>query len=238
MTGVAVQQTSVIQICSVAGVASRVMDPQIRVTMKRLVLLLSAVSVLGVLLSACDQNPAAPEPRAVALTEPALPYGKATRHGLFRHRGAGWVQDSAKTSTGKVIRGATLEFLENQNTDRIPLRNGVTFGYRYWLKFPPDQKQVSFKRVLVHPEMNLPDGTKVTRSERKLGKKTTHGIVTSIDAYALSEDYELVEGDWIFQLWYENKMLAEQKFTTYWPHREQAPAAPARPETGNQASGT
>ena len=68
--------------------------------------------------------------------------------------------------------------------------------------------------------MILPDDSSVTRSERNIGKGTTNGIVTSIDAYALSEDYELVEGEWIFQLWHENKMLAEQRFTTYWPAEE------------------
>jgi hypothetical protein len=51
----------------------------------------------------------------------------------------------------------------------------------------------------------------------KIGKRTTHGIVTSIDAYALSENYELVEGEWAFQLWYGDEILAEQKFTAYWP---------------------
>jgi len=38
--------------------------------------------------------------------------------------------------------------------------------------------------------MTLPDGSKVIRSERTIRKKATHKIVTAIDAYALSEDYE------------------------------------------------
>lgn len=185
--------------------------------MNRLFFPLVAVSLLGGALIACDQQPTVDEPSIVEPDEQDLPHGKATRYGLFRERGKGWVQDSSKTSTGKVVRGATLEFLEEENSERIPLRKGVHFGYRYWLKFPPDQKRVSFKRVLIHPEMTLPDGSKVTRSERSIGKKTTHGIVTSIDAYALSEDYELVEGEWVFQLWHQDKMLAEQKFTTYRP---------------------
>lgn len=68
--------------------------------------------------------------------------------------------------------------------------------------------------------MTLPNGSKVIRSERTIRKKATHGIVTAIDAYALSEDYELVEGEWTFQLWHGDKMLAEQKFTTYWLEEE------------------
>ena len=45
----------------------------------------------------------------------------------------------------------------------------------------------------------------------------THGIVTAIDAYALSENYELVEGEWIFQLIWKDELLVEQRFMTYVP---------------------
>lgn len=185
--------------------------------MKNLIYLLLAVTIPGILLFGCDQQPANDEAFAAQRVGQNLPYGKATKYGLFRERGAGWIQDSAKTGTGKVIRGATLEFVED--TNRVPLRTGVTFGYRYWLKFPPDQNRASLRRVLIHPEMTLPNGSKVSRSERNIGKKTTHGIVTSIDAYALSEDYELVEGEWVFQLWSEDRLLAEQIFTSYWPEK-------------------
>jgi len=51
--------------------------------------------------------------------------------------------------------------------------------------------------------------------------------VTALDAYALSEDYELVEGDWTFQLWYQGQLLIEQKFTTYWPEEEKPAHPPA-----------
>jgi len=122
----------------------------------------------------------------------------------------------ANATTGTLIRGSTLEFTED-NTERIALRKGVRFGYRYWLKLPPEQKRPSLTRVLIHPEMILPDGSTVNRSERTITQNATHGIVTAIDAYALSEDYELVEGEWIFQLWYNEHKLVEQKFITFKP---------------------
>ena len=188
------------------------------ILVKRLTLVLLAVYLPGGTLVGCDQQPAVTEDTVATQVEQGLPRGKVTKFGLFRERGKGWVQDDTNASTGKVIRGATLDFTED--THRVPLRKGVVFGYRYWLKFPSLENQVSFRRVLIHPQMILPDGSKVTRSERKIGKGTTHGIVTSIDAYALCEDYELVAGEWIFQLWHEEKMLAEQKFTTYLPAKE------------------
>lgn len=146
----------------------------------------------------------------------AFPMGKSTRYGLFKQRIRGRVVTDPDTSTGKLIRGSTLEFV-GENTGQIPLRKGVRFGYRYWLKLPPDQKRHSLKRVLIHPEMTLPDGTTVSRSERTINRHATHGIITAIDAYALSEDYELVEGEWIFQLWFHEHKLVEQKFIVYTP---------------------
>ena len=146
--------------------------------------------------------------------EAVYPFGKSTRYGLFKQRLNGRVIKDPDTNTGKLIRGSTLEFA-GDDTERVPLRPGVRFGYRYWLKLPPDQKRYSLKRVLIHPEMTLPDGSTVSRSERTINKHATHGIVTAIDAYAFNEDYELVEGEWIFQLWYNEYMLLEQKFITF-----------------------
>lgn len=188
--------------------------------MQRLLFLLLAGFLAG-----CDQPPVATQTQAASIdeqqppdnrVEPGIPRGKATRYGMFKERIKGRLLQDPNAGTGKVIRGSTLEFIEG-DTRRIPLRKGVRFGYRYWLKVNPDQQRPAFRRVLIHPVMTLPDASKVSRSERTITKKATHGIVTAIDAYALSEDYELVEGDWTFQLWYQDKLLVEQTFTTYWP---------------------
>ncbi len=40
------------------------------------------------------------------------------------------------------------------------------------------------------------------------------GSAVALKGYGLQEDYELVEGDWIFQLWYDHRMLVEQRFQT------------------------
>jgi len=141
------------------------------------------------------------------------PWGKVTEYGLFLEANSGALINKADTPTGKAILGAVLEF--DKRTDRVPLKTGVIFGYRYWLKIPSGPYWAELRRVLIHPPMLLPDGSITTRSERVLRKRTIQGIVTTIDAYALNEDYELVEGDWVFQLWYGEDKLTEQRFTTY-----------------------
>ena len=179
-----------------------------------------------------SRQPGAQEARINRQVTPVKPRGKATRYGLFRERGRGSARKDESTSTGKLIRRPKLQFVEQ--TERIPLRRGVYFGYKYWLKIEPDQTRANLRRILIHPEMLMPDGSRVSRSERALRKRTTHGIVTALDVYALSEDYELVEGDWTFQLWYKDDLLVEQTFTTYWPEDDADPAQePSAPDTGN-----
>jgi len=182
--------------------------------------------------TADSRQPGIQEGKPEIQVTPGIPRGKVTRYGLFRERGKGWARQDEDTSTGKLIRKAKLAFVEQ--TERIPLRKGVYFGYKYWLKIEPDQSRANLRRVLIHPEMTMPDGSKVSRSERTIKKRTTHGIVTALDGYALSEDYELVEGDWTFQLWYEDNLLVEQTFTSYWPEETTDPAQePSAPDAGD-----
>jgi hypothetical protein len=86
--------------------------------------------------------------------------------------------------------------------------------------------------VLKHPEFKLPDGTTSTGSDFMINNKLERGEVFAYDAYALNEDYEMVEGEWTFQIWYQDKMLVEQKFTTYWPEDDE------HPETNDSSGST
>ena len=101
-----------------------------------------------------------------------------------------------------------------EETDRVPLKLGVHFGYRYHLQFPTDVRAVDLKRVMLHPPLTRPDGTSVTRSERTLRKRVYQGFVTGVDGYAFHEPYELAQGEWVFQLWYRDRLLVEQRFET------------------------
>jgi hypothetical protein len=54
-------------------------------------------------------------------------------------------------------------------------------------------------------------------SDFTINKKLESWEVFAYDAYAFNEDYEMVEGEWTFQIWYGDEMLIEQTFETYWP---------------------
>jgi len=63
--------------------------------------------------------------------------------------------------------------------------------------------------------MTLPDGSFSTGSDRLIRGKISSSQVIAYTGYDLDEDYELVERDWVFEIWYQDKMVIEQKFTTY-----------------------
>ena len=93
-------------------------------------------------------------------------------------------------------------------------------AYQYRLSNLPGTRTVKLRRVLKHPEFKLPDGTTSTGSDFMINKKLERGEVFAYDVYAFNEDYEMVEGEWIFQIWFEDKKLIEQTFTTYWPEQD------------------
>ena len=94
-------------------------------------------------------------------------------------------------TTGKSLKSLTLEFVKQ--AERIPLVKGTYLGFQYRIsKFPPeleDTRVIELRRVLIHPEMTLPDGSTTTGSDYTVSRKIKLGQVNSYDAYGFHEDY-------------------------------------------------
>jgi hypothetical protein len=150
------------------------------------------------------------------------PRGRVFEHGIYNALRKGRPRDELTANTGKVMNRPVLELREQ--TDRIPLVKDTYFAYRYRLMgFPKEEAKkpaIELRKVLVHPEMTLPDGSRSTGSERVFKGRAFAGQVLGFDGYAFNEDYELVEGDWTFQIWFRDHLLVEQTFTMYWPEEE------------------
>ena len=150
------------------------------------------------------------------------PRGRVFEYGIYNALRKGRPRDEITANTGKVINKPVLELAEQ--TDRIPLVKDTYFAYRYRLlnlpKYVVMKPVVELRKVLVHPEMTLPDGSTATGSDRVFKGRTSAGQVIGFDGYAFNEDYELVEGEWTFQIWYQDQMLVEQTFTMYWPEAD------------------
>ncbi len=190
-------------------------------------------------LTACDNTPdaSAPIPRfgddtamtatadsSGGETTPAATRAHVFQFGLYKATAAGQLIDSSSTNTGKVVRKPTLEHVSM--TDRVPLLKGTYFGYQYRLfKLPPAVAIKPFmplRKVLIHPPMTLPDGSTTTGWDRTFTGRVETQQVMGFDGYGFHEDYELVEGEWIFQLWYEDEKLIERRFVSYRPDVAQA----------------
>lgn len=161
--------------------------------------------------------------KAVESPKPAveakITRGTVFEYGIYNPQRKGRVLGSLETNTGKVVRKPVLEFSET--TDRIPLVKDTYFAYRYRITDLPKEvakKPVAdLRKVLIHPEMTLPDGSTSAGWDRTFRSRISVGQVIAFDGYAFNEEYELVEGDWTFQIWFKDQMMVEQKFTTYWP---------------------
>lgn len=146
--------------------------------------------------------------------------GKVARPGLYRLVRSAGVVDSPITSTGKAVSKPVVQLVKT--TERIPLIKGAQMylQYRLWY-FPNQPAYVDLRRVLKHPAMTLPDGSVSTGSDFMVKRKISSNQVIAYTGYGLDEDYELVEGDWSFEIWYQDEKLIEQKFTTYKPEKEE-----------------
>jgi hypothetical protein len=170
----------------------------------------------AVITTAADPADAQAEVVPEAVADPS---GHVFEYGVYSVLRKGRVRDEITANTGKVINKPVLDLAEQ--TDRIPLVKGTYFAYRYRILDLPKEVAIKpvaeLRKVIIHPEMTLPDGTTATGSDRTFKARTSARKVVGFDGYAFNEDYELVEGDWTFQIWFQDQMLVEQIFTMYWP---------------------
>jgi len=141
---------------------------------------------------------------------------KVIKAGLFKVIRSGGLVNSTNTSTGKAISKPVIQMVKTSN--RIPLIKDahMSLQYRIW-NLPDQPAYIKLKRVLKHPPITLPDRSVSTGSEYMITSKVSIGQVIAYTGYGLNEDYEMVQGDWTFQIWREDKKLIEQTFTTYLP---------------------
>ena len=193
--------------------------------MKVLFILMLSVFVFG-----CDKNQEQPPESSQTITTTGAegktatntvrpPSGYIFEYGIYNTVRNGRVVASLETGTGKVVNSPVLDLKEK--TTRIPLIKGLFFSYRYriqdMLKEDAIKPVAELRRVLIHPPMKLPNGNTSTGSDRIVKERTSARQVIAFHGYGFHEDYELVEGEWTFQVWYRDKMMVEQKFTTYKP---------------------
>jgi hypothetical protein len=174
----------------------------------------------------CDNQSAGPQDSAKTAAGKAESYldkpirGMVNQRGLYKLLRSSGVVDDPTTSTGKAVASPVIQLVKS--TERIPLIKGAQMYLQYRIWYLPDQPvRIDLRRVLKHPEMTLPDGSVSTGSDFMMKGKVSVNQAIGYTGYGFDEDYELVEGDWIFEVWHQDKKLIEQKFTTYRPNEEE-----------------
>jgi len=111
-----------------------------------------------------------------------------------------------------------IRFLEY--TTDIPAKLGVNFGFQYVINSSPKGKPIRVTSVIKFPEGGIkrPGGRLYTESrdahDAIIGNKTLHG-------FGFDEEWEMVPGTWIFELWHRKARLIKKTFTIYAPDASQ-----------------
>lgn len=131
------------------------------------------------------------------------PSGRILQYGIYTLVRGGSVTDNPNTTTGKSVSRAVIT--RDRTSERIPLVRNKYMAYQFRLSHLPGKGKIKLRRVLKHPPFHLPGSRVTTGSDFLIIRKMERGEVFGYDAYALNEDYEMVEGEWVFQIWYKGK---------------------------------
>ena len=95
-----------------------------------------------------------------------------------------------------------------EQTDRIPLVLGTVFGFDYTVENLPPGTRLDF--ITRHPPMDVPGRGIITDFTINQEPSESFG-------YGFDYDFELVEGEWAFELVMEGQLLCAQRFETHHP---------------------
>jgi hypothetical protein len=104
-------------------------------------------------------------------------------------------------------------------TNKIPMIQGTEFGIEYQINSRPRGRPMDITTIIKFPEPGLkqPRGrTYLTSKETKkvkIGEPQLHG-------YGFDEDWELVAGEWVFEVWHKKAKLISKPFTIYDPNAD------------------
>ena len=108
-------------------------------------------------------------------------------------------------------RNVIEDFKRVKETTIIPAKEGVRFGFRYRIQGAPEDAKIVLNMRHTHPAITDPStGIAITQSNYDLKS----WIGDTYTSFKMEKEWEVVTGEWIFQIWYQNEKLLEQRFTT------------------------
>ena len=154
----------------------------------------------------------------VCLVAPALadepkakPKGEVLEFGTFELAGPQVTIPNAQTLDGAERNAAAARFA--RQTDKVPAKIGVQFGFRFKLTNIPEAKTVDLKTIVKHPPIKNEQGVIEREYTLTTTLPVTDGYVSEVTGYSLDRSEELVPGVWVFEHWYRGEKLVSQSFT-------------------------
>lgn len=134
---------------------------------------------------------------------------KITGYGVFEasssRRHSGYSERTLAVDTVSGIRFV-------QQTTDIPGKVGTNFGFQYSLNSTPKGQKVAIRSIIRFPEPGLvhPSTERVYRESVeskyiRIGEPSLHG-------YGFDEAWEIVPGDWSFEIWHGDARLIRKTF--------------------------
>ena len=116
-----------------------------------------------------------------------------------------------QTAAGKIGEHGGLNLLAATNS--LIAKKGITFGYRFVLKGPYDGSVSGFEMHVVHPAMRGVDGKTHTTQTAPIEIDFEKGIAYHDIVYILSEDFEVLPGEWALEIRFQGKPVLSRRFT-------------------------
>ena len=149
--------------------------------------------------------------------------GEITEFGYYAKKGDFKRYKNISTTTGYVKEGGDVELVEK--TDRIPLAMNRLFGFKFRITGFDDKEAVQLKLVVTHPKIKRPNGSISTGYSYPVMLDVKDGVIENRSGYSIDHNYEMVEGEWTFELWYYKQKLVSQTFNTVAAADEEAAAS-------------
>ena len=138
------------------------------------------------------------------------PTATIVEFGIYEVVKKGIQYEHKESTAGYAEEGGEVKLVETTTT--IPLKKGIAFGFEWEAEGLPNMPIKIAMRVK-HPQTTKPDGTVSTGFDEMLSLYPKKGrIERRGDYYALSEDWEMVPGEWTLSMVYEGRVLCEKVF--------------------------
>ncbi len=120
-------------------------------------------------------------------------------------------RDSALgTPTGKASIIDKPSFYSDES--RVPAQLGVRFGFQYRLIGSPQGREARLRGVWRIPDPGITNPVNGNTYRESARDFTALIGDTQIHGYGFDQPWEIVEGEWILEVWHNERLLASRSF--------------------------